>query len=176
MFRWATRLIPGVVLCKLVCSGDAPGVWLNVPFVRQHTDGCGSASIAMVMQYWQLQQGRPISADAEQIQRLLYSPRARGILASAMEQYFRQHGFRAFVIQGEKVDLEQNLQKGRPLIVALKTSRTDLHYVVVTGFDWRRQIVLTNDPAARKLVKRRSADFQREWKATGNWTLLALPE
>jgi len=26
-------------------------VWLDVPFVKQEKDGCGAASIAMVMQY-----------------------------------------------------------------------------------------------------------------------------
>ena len=39
------------------------GVWLDVPFVKQEKDGCGAASIAMVMQYWQAQQGQPANAD-----------------------------------------------------------------------------------------------------------------
>ena len=33
------------------------GVWLDVPFVKQEKNGCGAASIAMVMQFWQRQQG-----------------------------------------------------------------------------------------------------------------------
>jgi len=40
-----------------VLSADRPSIWLDVPFVKQEKDGCGAASIAMVMQYWQLQQG-----------------------------------------------------------------------------------------------------------------------
>ena len=176
MPQWTTRLVSCLFLCKLLFPGDVPGVWLDVPFVKQRTDGCGAASIAMILQYWQREQGRPLTADAEEILRLLYSPRNRGINASAMEQYLRQHGFRTFVIRGEWMDLRQNLQKGRPLIVALKNSRDDFHYVVVTGLDWRRQVVLTNDPATRKLVRQHSSVFEKGWKAAGNWTLLAIPE
>ena len=51
-----------------------PGVWLDVPFVRQEKDGCGAASIAMVMQYWQRQRAvAGASSDAAQIQHALYS-------------------------------------------------------------------------------------------------------
>src|ERR1700733_7458123 len=37
-------------------SGGA-GVWLDVPFVKQDKNACGAASIAMVMRYWQQQDG-----------------------------------------------------------------------------------------------------------------------
>jgi hypothetical protein len=134
----------------------------------------------MVMQYWLKQQGRPASesADATVIQRALYSPRAQGIYASSMERYFQQHGFRTFSFRGEWKDLQQHLQKGRPLIVALKPSGGDvsLHYVVVAGLDWERGILLLNDPAQRKLLKQDRPGFEKQWSATGKWTLLALPQ
>src|ERR1700730_4036845 len=112
------------------------GVWLDVPFVKQEKDGCGAASIAMVMQYWQAQHGQPVNgaSDASQIQRTLYSAKAHGIYASDMERYLQEKGFRTFTIRGEWEDLKQHLEKGRPLIVALKpVSGGALHYVVVTG-------------------------------------------
>ncbi len=40
-------------ICGSLLAADLPGVWLDVPFVKQEKDGCGAASIAMVMQYWQ---------------------------------------------------------------------------------------------------------------------------
>ena len=46
-------------VCGSLPAADLPGVWLDVPFVKQEKDGCGAASIAMVMQYWQAQQGQP---------------------------------------------------------------------------------------------------------------------
>jgi ABC-type bacteriocin/lantibiotic exporter with double-glycine peptidase domain len=180
------RLQPVRTLCALFCLGGAlavaapPGIWLDVPFVKQQKDACGAASIAMVMQYWQRQQGRPLEAasDAAQIQRALYSPQAHGIYASGMERYFREHGYRTFAFSGQWADLRQHLEKGRPLIVALKPEGAGaaLHYVVVAGLDWEQGLVLVNDPAQRKLLKQDRSRFEREWSAAGKWTLLALPQ
>jgi uncharacterized protein YvpB len=50
-----------------------------------------------------------------------------------------------------------------------------LHYVVVAGVDPTEHSVIVNDPAQRKLLKVDSAAFEKEWQATGNWMLLALP-
>ena len=43
------------------------------------------------------------------------------------------------------------------------------------GIGPRSRLVLKNDPAERKLLKQTQSDFEREWKGTGNWTLLAVP-
>jgi ABC-type bacteriocin/lantibiotic exporter with double-glycine peptidase domain len=162
----------------LAASGSG-GVRLDVPFVKQEKKACGAASIAMVMQYWLKQQGGSgsESINVEEIQRALYTPGTNGVYASAMERYFREHGFRTFPLRGEWADLQQHLQKGRPLIVALKPSGLDpaLHYVVVAGMDWEQEIVLVNDPAQRKLLKQDRSGFEKQWSATGKWTLLALP-
>jgi len=159
-------------------AADVPGVWLDVPFVKQEKDGCGAASIAMVMQYWQQQRSQPASPDADaiQIQHLLYSAKARGIYASDMERYFREKGFRTFTIRGEWEDLKQHLDKGRPLIVALKPEggRAPLHYVVVTGMD--QQVVMVNDPARRKLLKQDRSIFEQQWSGADKWTRLGLPQ
>jgi predicted double-glycine peptidase len=164
-------------VCGALSAADLPGVWLDVPFVKQEKDGCGAASIAMVMQYWQAQQGVPANrnSDASQIQVALFSSKAHGIYASDMERYFRENGFRTFTIHGEWQDLKQHLEKGRPLIVALMPARgAPLHYVVVTGLD--QETVMVNDPAQRKLLKQDRPAFEREWIAAGRWTLLAVPQ
>lgn len=168
-------------VCGLLLAADPPGIWLDVPFVQQEKDGCGAASIAMVMQYWLRQQGRPAdgSADAAaEIQRTLYSSRAHGIYASDLQRYFQQQGFRTFVFRGEWADLKQHLAKGRPLIVALKpaSGKVPLHYVVLAGLELEQRLVLVNDPAQRKLLKQDRSSFEREWSAAGKWTLLALPQ
>src|ERR1700757_4949022 len=146
-----------VLLCALLAHAAQPGgVWLDVPFVKQEKNGCGAASVAMVMQFWQRQQGQALDGalDARQIQRLLYSSRGHGIYASDLEQYLRGRGFHTFSLSGTTSDLEQHLQKGRPLIVALKPpGQSPLHYVVVTGIDAEHRLVLLNDPAERKLLK-----------------------
>jgi ABC-type bacteriocin/lantibiotic exporter with double-glycine peptidase domain len=169
-----------ICICGVVCATVSTGAWLDVPFVKQEKNGCGAASIAMVMQYWQKQQGRSSndSAQATQIQRALYVPGADGIYASAMERYFQEHEFRTFSFRGDWEVLQQHLQKGRPLIVALKPSgsNSSLHYVVVVGLDPEQKLLLLNDPARRKLLKQDWSGFEKQWSATGKWTLLALPQ
>jgi hypothetical protein len=77
---------------------EKAGVWLDVPFVKQTEDGCGSASISMVLQYWNAHGARidRQRADSTLIQKQLYSPKARGIYASVMEGYLKGSGFRVF--------------------------------------------------------------------------------
>lgn len=179
-FSLARAVVLVICTCGAVCAQGSAGAWLDVPFVKQEKNGCGSASIAMVMQYWLAQQGRPIgdSAQAAQIQRELYVPGAEGIYATAMERYFREHEFRTFSFRGDWELLEQHLQKGRPLIAALKPSASvgELHYVVVVGLNTGQDLLLLNDPARRKLFKQDRSDFEKQWSATGQWTLLALPQ
>ena len=124
-----------------------------------------------------MQPGGPPIPQAAEIQKALYPKSADGILASEMEHYFKEHGFRVFTFRGQVDDLEQHLSKGRPLIVALKpsTGSRALHYVVITGYDPVSGIVIKNDPAERKLLKQSRQDFEREWQGAGNWTLLAVP-
>lgn len=177
-FFQAAVLLP--VLCCAALAADAVNIWIDVPFVRQQKDGCGAASIAMVMQYWQQHQGLPANPNAayDRIQVKLYAPRAHGIYASAMERYFRQNGYRTFAFAGKWSDMERELQSGRPLIAALKpvAGSSELHYVVVVGIDEPDRLILVNDPEQRKLLKEDQTVFARDWKATGNWTLLAVPE
>ena len=59
MFSGIARIAVALLgFCCVLPAADLPGVWLDVPFVKQEKDGCGAASIAMVMQYWQAQQGQ----------------------------------------------------------------------------------------------------------------------
>jgi ABC-type bacteriocin/lantibiotic exporter with double-glycine peptidase domain len=173
------RLLCILCLCGFVFAAT-PGVWLDVPFIKQEKEGCGAASIAMVMQYWSKQQSKPAdaSADAVEVQRALYSSKDHGIRATDMERYLQEHGFQTFAFTGKWDDLQQHLAKGRPLIVALKPAalETQLHYVVVVGVDSEQNVVLLNDAAQRKLLKQERASFEKQWSAVGRWTLLALPK
>lgn len=178
MFRFPARTLAAVVCLSAIVAAETTSVWLDVPFVQQEKEGCGAASIAMVIEYWRRKQGKEVdpAAEAALIQRELYAGEAHGIYASAMQQYFERKGFRAFAFAGEWGDLAQHLAKGRPLIVALKPPGTSRHYVVVAGVDGERGLVVINDPAQRKLLKQDRSSFEREWNAAGKWTLLAVPQ
>ena len=167
-----------VLSVALTLAAETTGKWIDVPFVAQSKDGCGSAVISMVMQYWanqpeQRRQGAPVS-DARTIQRLLFVPAENGIPASAMLRYFQRNGYRAFAFRGEWSDLWQHINQGRPVIVSLKASGP-LHYAVVAGMDWERNYVFLNDPARGKMLRLSREGFLREWSPANDWTLLAVP-
>jgi ABC-type bacteriocin/lantibiotic exporter with double-glycine peptidase domain len=173
-----------VLLLFSIASAQTPAVignnaiWIDVPYVHQPREGCGAASIAMVMAYWAAQQGKTAGDDGDVavIQRDLYSPQDHGISAERMREYLRKHHFQAFALNGSWSDLEEQLRKGRPLIIALRPKgQKELHYVVVDGIDTEHGMVTVNDPAERKLLTRERAGFEKEWSATRNWMLLALP-
>lgn len=161
-------------------SQDSAGVWLDVPFVKQSEDGCGSAAISMLLQYWNAHGVRVDAqrADAAAIQKRLYSRKARGIFASDMETYLKASGFKVFLTDGNWEELQEHVKQGRPLIVSLQpgSARAPLHYVVVTGVDWQRDAVFIHDPARGKLLRVERAEFEKQWRPNRNWMLLAVPE
>lgn len=171
------------VWALLLCSACTPAFgtqafWLDVPFVAQEENGCGAACVAMVMKYWHARTAEtaPLPSDSEVYAALSPDP-SGGARASDLARYLNQRGYRVFAFAGTWDDLEQHLRKGRPLIAGLKKGAgpVPFHFVVVVGLDLDEDVVFVNDPARRKLSKVRRADFDREWKACGNWTLLALP-
>ena len=179
------RLIAGLLVifaagAGLALAAETAAIWIDVPFIAQSKDGCGSASISMVLQYWEQKDGQAgqSAADPEKIQSALFSRAMGGIPASSMQNYFQESGYRVFVFQGEWEDLKHHLERGRPLIVSLKASgpRGPLHYVVVVGIDSERGYVFVNDPAQQKMLRISRKGFESEWNSTRNWTLLALPQ
>jgi predicted double-glycine peptidase len=164
---------------EVAVATDPPALWLDVPYISQSKEGCGSAVIAMVLQYWARQRAKPGTReiDAAKIQSLLYSPQGKGIPASAMQKYFEEQGYRTYAFRGEWSDLRNHLEKGRPLIVCLKASgdHGPLHYAVVVGLDVARGYVFLNDPALGKMLRLSREGFQTEWDLAKNWTLLAVP-
>jgi predicted double-glycine peptidase len=175
----AVLLLGLAAVCARAQEVAKAGIWLDVPFIKQTTEGCGSASIAMLLQYWSAH-GTAVSAgrdDADAIQRQLYSRKGRGIFASDVERYLKESGFRVFAVRGTWGDLREHLAQGRPLIVSLEpgSTRAPLHYVVVTGMDWQRDAVFVNDPARGKLLRIERPEFEKQWLAARNWMLLAVP-
>jgi uncharacterized protein YvpB len=183
IMRQIVLLIAGVLtatgLFAQTQDSDKAGIWLDVPFIKQTVEGCGSASIAMLLQYWSAHgtQVAPEREDTDAIQKQLYSRKGHGIYASDLERYLRESGFRVFALRGEWSDLRDHLSKGRPLILSIEPggSHAPLHYVVATGMDWQREAVFVNDPARGKLLRIERAEFEKEWLAAKNWMLLAVP-
>jgi predicted double-glycine peptidase len=153
---------------------------LDVPYVRQSKEGCGSAAMSMVMRYWKDRGAavHPESADPFIIQGQLHNRKAQGIYGADMARYLQSHGFRTFIITADFGDIERHLAKGRPLIACLnpKGGKAPLHFVVVIGLSEDGTRVLFHDPARGAGIPADRPWFSRSWIATGNWMLLAVPE
>ncbi len=179
--RRLTYGITAYLTLAVMCATAATlaGLWLDVPFVKQPKDGCGAACISMILQYWSQKDPRfrREVPTVDSIQRTLYAPDAHGIFARDMKQYLEREGLRVFTFPGDWDALEQQLSKGRPLIVCLREGSLEstLHYVVVAGLDSAQNLVFLNDPADRKMAASHRADFEKSWKAAHCWTLLAVP-
>ena len=72
MGRVCSGLLLSIVAAMAIhaATAETAGIWLDVPYIKQTEEGCGSASIAMVLQYWGAH-GTPIASgrdDAAAIQ------------------------------------------------------------------------------------------------------------
>ena len=180
MFAWPKPSLAMACLTAVLAASDIPGIWLDVPFVKQEKDGCGAASIAMVMQFWRQKAGQavggrrrrgPHSEDA------VLQPGTRHLCLRPGALFPAERLPHFCLRRASGLDLKQHLEKGRPLIVALKPGGgAPLHYVVVTGLDWDQKIVIVNDPPSASCSSRTKSSFEREWSSAGKWTLLALPQ
>jgi len=164
-----------LIASGVLIAGDSP--WLDVPYVRQESAGCGAASIAMVMQYWvkHCSGVDPAAAVGDFIYSKFAPVPSKGISGKNLQKYLAGHGFQAFIASGEISDVRNHLGKGRPLIACLAPSKLFpyLHYVVLAGMT--DSVVYFHEPARGKLMQLGLDRFQREWKPPGNWMLLAVP-
>jgi len=174
------KIIHGILAALLMfqfCSAES--IRLDVPFVKQEKNGCGAASISMILQYWMREKENLDfkDVDAHAILQQLYSADQHGILGRVMERYLRDGGFRTFVFRAEWKDLIHHLNLGRPLIACLKENDAKIpnHFVVITGVE-EEGPVLINDPARRQFSKMARKEFLQNWGRTQNWTLLAVPQ
>jgi ABC-type bacteriocin/lantibiotic exporter with double-glycine peptidase domain len=162
-----------VLLAIVNCTLSAAP--LSVPFFRQQKNGCGAASVAMIVHYWHGSAPAVQSAPSPQsIYQELYQPELRGIPLVEMRRYLEQLGFRAFTFRGQWADLEKHIAKARPLIVALKkkaSGRTHFAVVIAAGDD----SVWLNDPTRRSAARISRSEFTRQWDLADRWLLLATP-
>ena len=82
--------------------------------------------------------------------------------------------FRAFTFHGKWADVDEQLAKGRPIIVGLRPSPTKpMHFVVVAGAE--DGCVWLNDPTRRKASQLPQDKFEKQWTMADRWMLLAIP-
>lgn len=175
----------GVSACRLPYTGGAVAVephvlggeWIRAaptPVVvqRAHTD-CGLAALAMMAGAW----GHSWSVD-EMARHV--KPTEKGVKLGALRDLARTRGLQAFVVRGRIRDLENELEKGRPVLLGLVLpfdQRTNLHHFeVAIAMNPRDGTIVTLDPATGDMMKRSRAVLDREWKLAGYATLVVVAE
>jgi ABC-type bacteriocin/lantibiotic exporter with double-glycine peptidase domain len=175
----------GVTACRLSYTGGARVVtpaelgaeWhraAETPVVRQRQDtDCGLAALAMVAGAW----GRRWSVD-ELTKQL--PPTERGVKLGALRDLARKHGLDAYAIKGRVADLENELSRGRPVLLGLllpyDMKRNASHYEVAVAIHPRDGTVVTIDPATGQWRERSPQVLDLEWKAAGFAALVVIGE
>jgi ABC-type bacteriocin/lantibiotic exporter with double-glycine peptidase domain len=156
----------------LLAQNDEQGVYIRVPFRRQVGLWCGTASLAMVLEYW----GRP--TDQQRLAQSLPTPAAKGLTGEELRELAREEGFFAEALAADPEFLLRQLTAGRPLILLIdaKSPSQTGHYVVVVGWDALRRQWLVHDPTLGPYRRFDDDGMRRRWGSAGGWTLLIVPK
>jgi len=149
---------------------------LGVPVVQQEAERtCGGCALAMLSRY------HGVAVRAEDMARVRQQAAGeKGVSGRILKDVFERNGFDAYVFRGELSDaatpagLAYHLQRGRPVMVMLSAGRGRNHYVVVTGLDETKDLVVIADPEKGNVVCRGDV-FRHLWERSGFFALLAVP-
>lgn len=157
--------------CAVVSNGNIPEsrqnrIISNVPFYAQEDYQCGPASLAGVMNYWE------IDVTPDDIAKEIYSKSAKGTLNIDMAIYPQRKGLIAEQYSGNMKDLKKNIDSGYPLIVLVDYGFWAVqsnHFMVVVGYNEAGVIVNSGKDKGKFISEE---DFIKTWEKTKFWTLL----
>ena len=146
----------------------------GVPLTEFGVETCGAASLSAVLAYWNF------DISIEELDQVLPKANNGGVVSLDLLLAARERGFQSELVVGDRAQILENLEAGRPLILMLRVlnaigERRDLyHYVIVDGFDPRADLVRVQygDGAARWVSLAR---LSRSWDDTGFATIVIQP-
>ncbi|MGQ9645914.1 MAG: C39 family peptidase [Thermodesulfobacteriota bacterium] len=172
-FQWSLLIFWLVLAGFVSCVGVSPPpnglvsrIIPNVPFYPQEEFRCGPASLAEILNYWN------VNISPEEIASEIYSQSARGTLNIDMVLYAEKRGLRAKQYRGSLEDIRDRIDSGYPLIVLVDEGfllYQRNHFMVVIGYG-KGGIIAHSGREPSKFIP--FGDFLRSWKRTGFWTLL----
>ncbi len=182
--RIPMKILPFLCALILLICGCASGptplpegakVLSGVPFFPQEDYQCGPAALATVMNYWYARGGSPVRIGVDEITQAIYSPGARGVLPTDLENYPAKKGFVTEKLTGSISRLREDIDSGIPVILlvdyGLSIYRLD-HFLVATGYTGDG-IVVNSGRKERQVVS--NSDLEKAWKRTGYWALRLFP-
>jgi len=145
----------------------ATSLAIDVPYLAQTYTLCGGAAAAMVFRYW-----GDVHADPQEFSPIV-DRRAGGIANGALVDAVRRRGWQAVELAGGLADLQTHLVAGQPVVVLIADRGPRYHYVVAVGKTVDGVVI--HDPAWGPSRVIKDAEFDRIWRASGNWGLVILP-
>lgn len=142
-----------------------------VPFFPDDTDQCGPATLASILTYW------GVPSDPLSLREEIYLRRLRGTLAIDLLLATQARGLWAEGSSGTLEMLKAELDADHPVVALLNLGWVMFpqgHYVVVTGYDERRQGLYMHSGLARDVFVP-YAGFLANWEKTGRWMLRVWP-
>jgi peptidase C39-like protein len=140
---------------------------LVVPYLPQTEALCGGAVAAMMYRYW-----GDVHADVQQFAPLV-DERAGGIATDVLARAIEERGWQTFRVTGSVELLQEQIDKGRPVMILVADRGIRNHYLLVTGIE--EGAVIVHDPTwgpSRRIV---FDDLLVAWEPTGFWSLVVLP-
>jgi hypothetical protein len=145
----------------------ASSMAMDVPYLAQTDALCGGAAAAMVFRYW-----GDVHADPQEFAPIV-DRRAGGIAAGAFVDAVRRRGWRTVELAGGSADLQARLDARQPVVVLIADRGPRYHYVVAVGKT--ADAVVIHDPAWGPSRAIKDVEFDRIWRASGNWAVVILP-
>ena len=175
-FRWNLPILLLLLSCFVSCAGVSPPenvqvshVIRNVPFYPQEAYQCGPASLAGVLNHWN------INVSPEEIASEIYSKSARGTLNIDMVLYVEKIGLKARQYRGSFEDIKTKIDSGYPLIVLVDEGfliYQKNHFMVVIGYGAEGILANSGREQGKFFAVK---EFLRSWERTKFWTLWITP-
>lgn len=153
-----------------VRESRAPHIIENVPFYLQEAYQCGPASLAGVLNYWQ------VGVSPEDIASEIYSESAKGTLDVDMVLYAERKGLKVRQYKGSIEDIKRNIDLGYPVIVLVDYGfwvYQQNHFMVVVGYN-ENGILANSGKEQLRFISFK--DFLKSWRKTEFWTMLMQPK
>lgn len=172
--KYQPLLILFILVLLTGCAGHPPGesptaLIDNVPFYPDRSYRCGPASMAGVLNYWD------VKVTKERIARQIYSSNARGTLTVDMIHYAREQGLVTNELPPNVNAIKQSVRDGTPVILLLDSSgpfTEQNHFVVVVGYSDGYAIINSGE-TERKWIGWKRLRFR--WKQVDNWGITVSP-
>ncbi|MGH7230607.1 MAG: C39 family peptidase [Nitrospiraceae bacterium] len=179
-FAWVSVMVWGWILSgcagvPAIHSAESPRAKAHqldaVPFYPDETDQCGPATLASVLTFW----GH--GTTPQDLKDEVYVKGLRGSLPIDLLHAAQKRGLEAEFRHGDLDDFKREIDAGHPVVALLNLGYPFFpigHYVVVTGYDDRRQGLFVHSGLQENRFYPYDR-FLRQWEKAGRGVLLVFP-